>query len=286
VRGEDSGNYAAFFADCENLKHLSNSSDSDNTYNNPDDREATISISYLMNQAFLYKIIGNNMYIFYVHDNENALIKTVIKLSRAQLTVIFPNHDLLTAAEQFFIKDRYNNHWFQGILPDTGAFKFSTAGKRQFLVLQRENPLITLNTRQAGIAQVKFGKGDAMESIGSMNVKTFIRKIIFYILKASTFFLISLRDINRLKIYVNNVINEILFTNGKRRAPLIRKWGHPWFYVSKLESAAFLTDVKLRRLYHQFGHPATNRLCKMLERADYDTHQNKLKIIEKFCNYC
>jgi hypothetical protein len=146
--------------------------------------------------------------------------------------------------------------------------------------------LITLNTRQAGVTQVKFGKGDAMESIGSVNVKTLIGKIIFHILKASTLFLISLQNMNRLKIYVNNVTNKILFTNGKRRAFLIRKWGHFWFYVSKLESAAFLTDVKLRKLYRRFGHPATDRLCKMLERADHNIYWNELKIIEKFCNYC
>jgi hypothetical protein len=146
--------------------------------------------------------------------------------------------------------------------------------------------LITLDTRQAGVAQVKFGKSDAMESIGLVNVKTLIRKIIFHILKAFTLFLMSLRDMDRLKIYVNNVTNKILFINGKRRAFLIRKWGHPWFYVSKLESAAFLTDVKLRRLYRRFGHPATDRLCKMLERAGHDMHRNELKVIEKFCNYC
>jgi hypothetical protein len=77
---------------------------------------------------------------------------------------------------------------------------------------------------------------------------------------------------DRLKVYVNNVTNEILFTDGKRRAPLIRKWGHLWFYVSKLESAAFLINVKFRKLYRRFGHPATDRLCKMLERANYNIH--------------
>jgi hypothetical protein len=70
-------------------------------------------------------------------------MKIAIKLSKAQLTVISPDHDFLTAAEQFFIKDRYSNHRFQGILPDTGASEFSTAGKGQFLALQREDPLIT-----------------------------------------------------------------------------------------------------------------------------------------------
>jgi hypothetical protein len=49
MRGEDSGNYVIFFADCENPEHLSNNSNSDNIYDNPNDRETAISISYLMN---------------------------------------------------------------------------------------------------------------------------------------------------------------------------------------------------------------------------------------------
>jgi hypothetical protein len=42
MRGKDLGNYAAFFADCEGLKHLSNNLNNDNTYDNPNDREAAI----------------------------------------------------------------------------------------------------------------------------------------------------------------------------------------------------------------------------------------------------
>jgi hypothetical protein len=49
MRNKDSGNYAAFFADYENPKHLNNNSNSDNTYDNPNDRKAAISINYLIN---------------------------------------------------------------------------------------------------------------------------------------------------------------------------------------------------------------------------------------------
>jgi hypothetical protein len=48
MRGENSGNYAAFFADCKGSKHLSNNLDSDSTYDDPNDRKTAISISYLM----------------------------------------------------------------------------------------------------------------------------------------------------------------------------------------------------------------------------------------------
>jgi hypothetical protein len=115
-------------------------------------------------------------------------------------------------------------------------------------------------------------------------ITTPIGKIVFHILDAPIPFLLSLKDMDRLKIYLNNVTNEIISTNGKRRAPVIRKWDHPWFFTSKLESALYLTDVKLKRLHRQFGHPATNRLCKLLKRASHEKHRNKLEKIEKFCH--
>jgi hypothetical protein len=57
-------------------------------------------------------------------------------------------------------------------------------------------------------------------------------------------------------------------------------------FVSKLESAAFLTNEELKRLYRRFGHFATNKLCILLKRAGHEDHREALIIIEKFCHYC
>jgi hypothetical protein len=115
-------------------------------------------------------------------------------------------------------------------------------------------------------------------------ITTPIGKIIFHIFDAFIPFLFSLKDMDRLKVYLNNVTNEIVFTDGKRRASVIRKWGYPWFFISKLESALYLTDVELKRLYRRFGHPAIDRFCKLLERAGHEKHRNELEKIEKFCH--
>jgi hypothetical protein len=106
----------------------------------------------------------------------------------------------------------------------------------------------------------------------------------FHIFDASISFLFSLKNMNRFKVYLNNVINEIVSTDGKRRASVIRKWGHLWFFTSKLESALYLTDVELKRLYQRFGHPAIDRHCKLLKRAGHEKHRNKFEKIEKFCH--
>jgi hypothetical protein len=58
-----------------------------------------------------------------------------LKLSGASGTDPPSDCDRVTAAAQFFLEDRYSIHRFQGILPDTGASEFSTAGKKQFLAL-------------------------------------------------------------------------------------------------------------------------------------------------------
>jgi hypothetical protein len=136
------------------------------------------------------------------------------------------------------------------------------------------------------MARVKFGNSEPVELIKSVNVKTPIGTIIFHVLKAPTLFLICLRNINRLKVYFNNTTNKIASANGRLRASIIRKWGHFWFFVSKLESAIFLTNEELKRLHRRFGHPATDKLCILLKRAGHEDHREAFIIIEKFCHYC
>jgi hypothetical protein len=77
---------------------------------------------------------------------------------------------------------------YQGILPDTGAANVSTVGK----------------------ASIKFGKGEATASIGTVQVSTEIGNIDFKVLNAPTPFLLCLADIDRLKVYFNNTTDELV----------------------------------------------------------------------------
>jgi hypothetical protein len=86
-----------------------------------------------MNQAFLYKIINNNAYTFYDYTKGDNYAKAQLKLPGALGTNPPSDCDRVTAAAQFFLKDRYSIHRFQGILPDTGASEILIAGKEQFL---------------------------------------------------------------------------------------------------------------------------------------------------------
>jgi hypothetical protein len=92
-------------------------------------------MNYLMNQAFLYKVTGSNAYTSYDHAGGDDHAKAQLKLPGASGTDPPSDCDQVTAAAQFFLKDRYSIHRFRGILPDTGASEFLTTGKKQFLAL-------------------------------------------------------------------------------------------------------------------------------------------------------
>jgi hypothetical protein len=135
IQETNPGSYATFLAGFEGVKLFSNDPESENSYEKLDDHDTITSVSYLMNQAFLYKVIDSNAYTFYNHTSGNNHAKAQLKLFGASGTNPPSDCDRVTAAAQFFLKDRYSIHHFQGILPDTGASKFSTTGKKQFLAL-------------------------------------------------------------------------------------------------------------------------------------------------------
>ncbi|KAI0994393.1 hypothetical protein K3495_g13789 [Podosphaera aphanis] len=177
---------------------------------------------------------------------------------------------------------------FQGILPDTGAAQVSTAGHEQFRALKMEDPLVQLDTATAGKAIVRFGKGTSVASIGSLKLKTPIGTITFHVLDTPTPFLLCLADMDRLGVYFDNTTNQLVNKKTKTAIPVVRKWGHPWFFLSRKEAAGmFLTETELRRLHRRFGHPATDRLHTLLTRAGHEDVDNSvLKEIEKFCHSC
>lgn len=186
-----------------------------------------------------------------------------------------------------FMLNNYSDERFQGIIPDTGAAKQSTAGKRQYLALKRHNPIVKLNTDEAGAATIRFGNGDPIISIGAVNVETPVGKIKFHVLEIPTPFLLCLEDMDQLGIYLNNVTNVIVSTKTGIEIPVVRKWGHPWFFLTKEESSImFLTEGELRRLHARFGHPSVDRLHKLLTRAGHDVEHEALVVINKFCHFC
>ncbi|KAF1935267.1 hypothetical protein EJ02DRAFT_507147 [Clathrospora elynae] len=205
--------------------------------------------------VFLVAYEGEEVDQFFQEEEDDQRLAVKYLMNQA-----FLHH---VTGEDFLIEDRYSRITYQGILLDTGASNVSTAGKEQFLALQSKDPT--------------FGKGSVTTSIGTAHVSTEVGKIKFKVLDAPTPFLLCLKDMDRLNVYFNNTTDQLV--QGKATFPVIRKWGHPWFHLSRAEHArVFLTETELQRLHRRFGHPAAGH--------DDDRDEQTLQEIQKLCHHC
>ncbi|EED11916.1 conserved hypothetical protein [Talaromyces stipitatus ATCC 10500] len=148
----------------------------------------------------------------------------------------------------------------------------------------------------AGTATVQFGPGDPYQSIGSIDVPTPISTIRFYILTSTTSFLMSLYELDKLKLYFDNTCNLLVNKKTGKTTPVIRQFGHPFLvwdysyhtYLLALfdHNPCLLTNAKLHRLHCRFRHPSTNRLRRVLTRAGHETNKEAIEYIRKFCHHC
>ncbi|KAM4062459.1 DUF1421 multi-domain protein [Hirsutella rhossiliensis] len=171
---------------------------------------------------------------------------------------VYQTDQTVVPASQFIIEDRYSRDRFQGIMIDT-------AGYSQYIALQREDPSVALDSSTSGQASIKFGNGSRSTSFKPQLL------------------LLCLADMDRLGIYFNNITDTINCTNHctnrPTSIPVVRKWGHPWFFLTKdEESISFLTETEIRTLHRRFGHPAVPRLHHLLKQAGHTPRRFKFTL--------
>lgn len=198
--------------------------------------------------------------------------------------------------DSFISEHRYSHEQFQGILIDSGAAEWSTAGYGQFLAYKSAAKGVILDTSTAGTAGIKFGACEPLRSIGSVDVRTPIGDIRFHVVEAMTPFLLSLKDLDRLHVYFDNTRNLLIGPKSDMSTPVIQRFGHPFlvwdqtysYYLLETlnDNPCFLTETELRRLHRRFGHPSTEKLYRVLERAGHDIEREALKHINKVCEHC
>jgi hypothetical protein len=223
--------------------------------------------------------------------------KTVSALNDQSVRHIMTKQDIFHSYETlltfpyemsvFTFEERYSSAKFQGIMPDTGAAGISTAGEPQFLALQKQDLLISLDRTTAGDNQIRFGKGTAVAT-GTTTVRTPLGPITFHIVTANTPFLFCIQDMDRMKVRFDNLANVLI--QGQKIVPIVRKWGHPWMLLDRKEEAmaySHLTEPELRQLHRRFGHPSVRKLTQVLERAGYDDIDSRtIEHLTKFCKHC
>jgi len=234
-------------------------------------------------------------------QDQTSAVQLVSTLSDRSLAHALTHRDNLTHPTTYTLENSRPSRYgvcssFMGILIDTGAAKFSTAGSAQFDAYCRDfslSPIAELDGSKAGAVVACFGIGTS-ESIGTATVQSPIGDVIFHIVEAETPFLLSMADMDRLGVVFNNLTNHIVkpspgnnFATPTMAYPVVRQFGHP-FLVWGPTAASYLSEVELRRLHRRFGHPSSSRLLRLIERAGYNEpwHQQLLKRIGRFCRQC
>src|SRR5579862_5824873 len=173
-------------------------------------------------------------------------------------------------------------------MPDTGAAGVSTAGEKQYKALQKKDPTVQLDTTTARRHKIRFGDNLDVESLGTIGVNTPFGIIQFEVVPANTPFLFCLNDMDKHNVYFNNVRDVLV--HGSDEYSVVRKWSHSWFLIDELERSiawCHLTETELRQLHRRFGHPAAERLYRLLDRAGYeDIDKPVITKLTKFCHQC
>ncbi|EED15826.1 conserved hypothetical protein [Talaromyces stipitatus ATCC 10500] len=234
-------------------------------------------VNQLQDRAFIHRITGCNNGI----EPPGLHLDFEVKSSGQSEG----ENNYLAPASQFLL-DRHKNETFYGIMPDTGASTVSTVGKGQLAAFLRLYPHTKVDRSRVGEYSVRFGMGDPITSTAVITVESQFGDIEFNAMDSPTPFLFCLKDMDRLRVKFDNFTNEMI--QGDLIVPVIRKRGHPWFFLDeKYAPEAFLTEVEMRRLHRRFGHPAVDRLHKVLKRAGHlDVDYKMLAQIEEFCHHC
>jgi hypothetical protein len=199
----------------------------------PDKEEQHTSTTYLTSfgeltsseAAFTSNILANNAFAHSLTSTDCA--KSVL----AQELLL--DSALEFSSYTLKVTSRYGKEVFIGIIVDIGA-------STKFQALQKSNPGIEveLDTSTKGQVKVQFGVGVAL-SIGTIYVCTPVGGVEFHVVEANTPFLLSLANIDRLRVYYDN-IRDVLVTSTKE-VPVVRRFGHA-FLLSNSSLQSYLIE--------------------------------------------
>jgi hypothetical protein len=227
----------------------------------------------LVDKAFQHRLISI--------DISNAFINESFDLSYISIT-----------------NSRYDDTEFKDILVNCDAADRSTNDMRQFKALQQISNNLALNMKTIE-SSIKFEIGNTL-TLEFVELNTSLEMITFHIVKINISFLLCLNDFDRLDIYFNNSINQIVqyeHTSMKRRHFVIRRYEHAFLlwkiFIQSLivefidENSCLLIEIELRRLHRRFDHSLTRRLHEILHQSEHDDVElHAIEHLIKFCHHC
>ncbi len=192
-------------------------------------QNAEMMITNLVNRSLNYFLI-NNLHICMNDDQTSDVLQTDLKtLSSFDFFVfvhicmkntIMKNIDLFT----YIIIDRYTSEMFYDIMIDSKASVRSIVDYEQYLAFIK-NTSIDLDHIKTETVNVQF-EIESILSLKSIIIDTSIELMKFHVIKTDTSFLLSLADMNRLKVYFNNVENTLFMIIKNKDLSMIRRFDH------------------------------------------------------------
>ncbi len=197
------------------------------------------------------------------------------------------------------ISERYISEKFYEMMIDSNASTKSTVEYDQYLVFKKHkiDSFIDLDVIKTETVNIQFDIESA-RSIKSLIIDTSFEVVKFHVIKTDISFLLSLADMNRLKVYFNNVKNILIMIAQFEKSSLsiIRRFDHEFllwknFMQTYIDQSfnlnlCYLIETKLRQLHKRFDHSSIRKLYDLLERFDHEVKKSVLKKLIKFCTFC
>ncbi len=246
-------------------------------------QNAEIMITNLANRSLNHFLINN------LHISLKMFHSSKFHFSD-RIHICMKNIDFLT----YMIIDRYTSEMFYDIMINSKALIRLIVDYERYLAFIK-NILIDLIRAKTEAINVQF----EIESIFSLKLITIdisMRLVKFHVIKTNTCFLFNLADMNRLKVYFNNVEN--LLIDKIKILSIIRRFDHDFLlwknfnflhlYITQFFefNSCYLIDIELRQLHRRFDHSFILKLHNLLERFDHEVKKSILKNLIKFCTFC
>jgi hypothetical protein len=170
-------------------------------------------ISDLINRSFSHYLIDFHTNMNNQILNDQNLVHLQISLKNESIIIVHTDMKNIKSDSFAYVMtfDRYISEKFYEIMIDSNASTKSTAEYDQYLAFKKNKieSSVDLDFSRAETVNVQF-EIELASSIKSLTIDTSFEVVKFHVIKTDTSFLLSLADMNRLKVYFNNVINSLI----------------------------------------------------------------------------
>jgi hypothetical protein len=86
-----------------------------------------------------------------------------------------------------------------------------------------------------GKYHIRFSDNPDIRFIGMVGINTLFGMVYFQVVLVNTLFLFYLNDMNKHRVYFNNVYDVLIHSNNKYL--VVYKWGYPWLLINEPEKS-------------------------------------------------